>query len=363
MKKGMMIIMKLRKIIGLLIILISGVLFWMMAMLNQIGIADYHGAVSVRYSEPVLIRQEIEDIIEAMTSKNDVNIPEVTLWQKEEDILIRREERDAFVSLDLIMVAGDMSEVYPGPMAYGGYLSKEDDTGCVIDRNTADRLFGSENAVGMTIKFREKEYIIRGIMQESAGNTMMVQEEDTFSSEQNQKKYSCMELHFQDTGRGKFLAERFVLVNGFGTPAAYIDGYVYQKLSYLLIHIPLWFCALLIIIWSVRKVYSLKNSPLLILTGVLGIAVLSILLIKITNIHIYYPSSLIPNKWSDFDFWGDKIRGMVSSIGGREGVINYYKEVMLKRRLLFVVWGVVLATAAEGLLIKKVSGSYYSNCK
>lgn len=347
-----------RKILWKIILLILGIFLWIASIINQTYISDYHKAVSVRFDEPVLSKQEIDNIVEEMVSRMDNNIPEVTLWQRDDNIDITSENRNASIKLSLVTVIGDMSKVYPVPMLYGGFLSSEDDVGCVIDRATAYRLFGNTNVVGMKLNLNNREYIIRGVMKEVDSNIMMVQEETSSSMEVVGKRYSCMELCFKGTENAKMLAERFILSNGLGTPTTYIDGYINQKLSYMLIHFPIWLSALMIIFYAIRKVYSLKSSPVLVLVSLIGLFIISFLLIKMTKMHFYYPSSMIPNKWSDLDFWASKWKMITSPIIGKEGTKLYYKDIILRKRMYIVIIGVIVAVIAEVKAVKGVRHYY-----
>ncbi len=328
------------------------IIFWIISIMNQTYISDYHGAVSLRYKEPILTGQEINNIIKDMILKDDNNIPEVTLWQRAEDIIITNEKRNTSLSIGLITVAGDMTKVYPDSMLYGGYLPRGDDVGCVIDRNTAYKLFNTENVVGLSISLNNKEYIVRGIMKGMGSNTMIVQEEKQVPSKNESIKYSCMELVFSDTENAKYLAEKFINANSLGTPIVYIDGYMYQNISYLLIHIPIWFSALILIFHFARKVNKLKASLVLYVSGWFGIILLSAILIKITNVHINYSSSQLPTRWSDFDFWVNQWKMLKNSFSGTEGSILFYKDMMLKNRMVFVLSGVIIAVLSQAVGIK-----------
>jgi hypothetical protein len=158
-----------------------------------------------------------------------------------------------------------------------------------------------------------------------------------------------MELVFSDTENAKYLAEKFINTYSLGTPAVYIDGYMYQKISFLLVHIPLWFSAMLLILYFARKVNKLKASRVLFVSGWLGIILLSAILIRITNVHFYYSSSMLPTRWSDFDFWGNQWKMLKSSLGGTEGSILFYKDIMLKKRMVFVLSGVILAVLSQAV--------------
>lgn len=349
MKHKFELLRKYKKQIGKLTILIFGISTWTVAIINYSYISDYHGAVSIRYKEPILREQEIDHIVEEMISKENLNIPEVTLWQREEDIIISNQVTNSSVSIGLITVSGNMTKVYPKSMLYGGYLSKGDATGCVIDLHTAYQLFHSENAVGLTISLNHREYTVRGIMQGMGSNTVIVQSEKQRATQGEEIRYRCMELVFSDTENAKRLAENFIQSYGLGTPIASIDGYLYQKLSYLLIHIPLWLGAMLIVIYFARKVKQLKPSRVLFVSGWLGIILISVILIRITKVQFSFSSAMLPTRWSDFGFWGDQWKKLMTSFGGKEGSILIYKDIILKKRMLFVLSGVILAVLSQGV--------------
>lgn len=337
-----------KKFIGKLTLLGIGIICWMIAIMNQIFIDDYHGAVSIRYKEPQITARSIENIIDDMISREEHTIPEVTLWQRDEDILITNEDKKASIGIGLVTVVGDMSKVYPNAILYGGYLTRGDYEGCVIDKDTAYQLFGSENVVGLTIGLNQKEYTIAGVLQGLSSNTMIIQEEIQAASKVEGKKYSCMELAYSDTWEARRLAESFVNTYGLGTPVAYIDGYSYGKLSYFLIHLPLWFGALMLIVYFIRGVNTLEASRILYFSGWLGIILLGVLLFKITNVHIYFSGTMLPTRWSDFDFWGKQWKLLKASFGGREGSIILYKDMILTRRMTLVLTGALLAMLSLG---------------
>lgn len=349
MKRKITFHMNNRKLIWKLILLIFGSIFWIASILNQTYISDYHGAVSIRYQEPVLTAQEIDRIIKDMISKEDYNIPEVTLWQRDEGMILTNEVRNTSVSVGLITVSGDMAKVYANSVLYGAYLSKGDYFGCVIDRDTAYQLFHSENAVGLTISLNNRDYTVCGILQEMGSNTMIVQEEKQEVTKQEGKKYGCMELAYSDNENAKYLAENFIRSNSLGTPIAYIDGYMYQKLSFLLIHIPLWFSAILLILYIVRRVNKLRASRILFVSGWLGIILLSAILIRITNVRFYYSSSMLPTLWSDFEFWGNQWKQFKSSLDSVEGSILYYNDIVLIKRMVLVLSGAIIAVIAQAV--------------
>ncbi len=341
---------KVRKLFTLLL----GVFCWVVAIINQRYLAEYHGAVSVRNGEAIFTKQAIENVVEDMTQRKDSNIPEITLWKKEKDVLCANERINTSLTLSLVTVAGDINRIYPEPMLYGNALFNEDYEGCIIDRNTAYKLFRSESVVGMKINTAGREFIIRGVVKPTEGHAMIIRANKPELAEEKVVKYSCMELVFSNAQNATTSAKKFVSVSGNGNDNStyYIDGYLYQKLAERLIHIPIWFIALFIIGIFIIRVNSWKASPILFFGGCLMVIILGIIMTKLTDFHLYYPNSLIPNRWSDFDFWVRQWKEMMSSLKERSEMIQYGKEIMLRKRYLNVVGGVVIAVIVEGFLIK-----------
>lgn len=126
----------------------------------------------------------------------------------------------------------------------------------------------------------------------------------------------------------------------------------------MLIHIPLWVVAIITVVYFASRVKSLKASPLLFLTACVGLIILSLVLFRISNLHFYYPNSLISNRWSDFEFWISKCKTLRTSFTRREGRILLYKDIMLMKRMILVLMGSILTVGCHfGCLHFRVSGA------
>ena len=65
--------------------------------------------------------------------------------------------------------------------------------------------------------------------------------------------------------------------------------------------IALLLIAIKVIVYAMKA----KNKPILLFIYLCMIIILGTIFLKITNIKITIPLDMIPNKWSDFDFWGN----------------------------------------------------------
>lgn len=335
-----------------LIISALALAFWIGAIYNQKLMEASHGTIGVRYREAVITEQLINDILEGMRSKKDADIPQITLWKREEQARINNEELGRLSKVDLITVAGDMSQVCQDPVIIGGYLSPEDTVGCIIDRTTAYELYGSENIIGMELKLADQKYIVRGVLKATAESSMYINAGRKKGSYETET-YSCMELSFAESDKADVLAKNFIQTYGLGEPSEYYNGYRYQTISELLVHLPIWLCVFGIIIYSIRAVGRLKGSLFLSLIGYLVVIGLSLLLIRMANLRINIPDSMIPNRWSDLDFWVGKGKEFLMSLRGSSDTLRYYGETVPTRRLICIIAGVLVTVIAGRYIIKE----------
>ena len=61
---------------------------------------------------------------------------------------------------------------------------------------------------------------------------------------------------------------------------------------------------------------------------------------------------MLPTLWSDFDFWGNQWRMFKNSLGSIEGSILYYNDIMLIKRMVFVLSGVMIAVLSQAVGIR-----------
>lgn len=364
-----------------LLFLILGVLFWIIASYSQKQITYYHGSISVRYTNPILTMNKIQAVLEAMSVSKEPNIPDVTLWKSTEKIELRNSSLGRTAKCDLIEVNGDMSELFPGILLEGGYLSQEDFMGCVIDSETAFQIFSTLNVIGLTLEYHDTEYFIRGVLKTPNYNFMIIHSDNSkmiidnethsdsdkiINNEPNKTinndsdkalLYDCMELRFANQVEAKALAEEFVFANDLAEPSVYINGYLYQKLSKQIVNIPIWLFSFWLLWICLKVVYSYRKSYPLFLLNASVFLILAIIILKFVNFRIYIPREIIPNRWSDFDFWGILWSDIKASLAEREQIMQYYKDVLLRKEFHKAIVGSLLAAGLELCLFMRLSGS------
>ena len=190
--------------------------------------------------------------------------------------------------LDILTIKGSSNL-----LVKGSNLFADDLEGCLIDNDTSYKLFGSSNCVGREIVYNDRHLIVRGILKGSKAN-IMIQAIEGSSQVLNG-------LIIDGTGLTLNKIEDFKMKFGINEMA--INGNVYYIISKFISLIFPVITLVLILIKIIASLFKSKNKPVLVSIYILMAIASLFIFFKITNIKISIPLDMIPNKWSDFDFW------------------------------------------------------------
>lgn len=215
-------------------------------------------------------------------------------------------------------------------------LEENDETGCVIDKDTALELFGSENCAGSQLTVGEQIYEVRGV--ESWNQHMIF-------IRPPQKNLVCTQVLIR-VKNGQDLegtASDFLMGNGLS--GILVDD---SWLDVILPWFPVAFLVMLIITVS-RWLYEMEHGiwengfVIRILLWGIGLFFCARLLSNI-------PQSWLPDKWSDFSFWPGKIRKTMEAF---RWYIVFPKTMAQAERLMSGI-GCIIKCGAAALLIGAV---------
>ena len=175
----------------------------------------------------------------------------------------------------------------------GSNLFADDLEGCLIDNDTYYNLFGSSNCIGREIVYNDRTLVVRGILKGSKSNMIIQIPDDSM------KALDGLTIDGTDFTLNKI--EDFKM--RFGISELAINGNVYYMLAKFISMIFPIIALVLILIKVISSLFKSRNKPVLV--GIYIIMALTFVFIffKVTNIKISIPLDMIPNKWSDFDFW------------------------------------------------------------
>lgn len=231
-------------------------------------------------------------------------------------------------------------------------LEENDETGCVIDKDTALELFGSENCAGSQLTVGEQIYEVRGVVSWNQ-HTMLIRP--------SRKNQVCTQVLIRGK-KGQNLegaASDFLVGNGLS--GILVDD---SWLEVILPWFPVAFLVMLIItvsrwlyemeheIWKngiqrnrEKKIDFRKCSCFVIRILLWGIG-----LFFCVRLLSHIPQSWLPDKWSDFSFWPAKIRKTMEAF---RWYIMFPKTMAQAERLMSGI-GCIIKCGAAALLIGAV---------
>jgi len=172
-------------------------------------------------------------------------------------------------------------------------LFEDDMEGCLIDEDTSYKLFGSIHGIGKNIEYKGRNLVVRGIHKETKAN-VVVQPLDKDIIILDGITIDAKDINLNEI-------DEFKIQSGFKEFAIGGGGY-YVIARFLSLLFPI-IALILIITRVIVQAIKIREKPVLLVIYMIIILAIIFIFFKVTNINIKIPLDLIPNKWSDFDFW------------------------------------------------------------
>ena len=215
-------------------------------------------------------------------------------------------------------------------------LEENDETGCVIDKDTALELFSSENCAGSQLTVGEEIYEVRGVVSWNQHVVLI---------RPPQKNLVCTQVLIRGK-KGQDLegaASDFLMGNGLS--GILVDD---SWLNVILPWFPVAFLVMLIITVS-RWLHEMERGMWE--NGfVIRILLWGIGLFFCVRLLSHIPQNWLPDKWSDFSFWSGKIRKTMEAF---RWYIVFPKTMAQVERLMSGI-GCIIKCGAAALLIGAV---------
>ena len=238
----------------------------------------------------------------------------------------------------------------------GSNLFADDLEGCLIDNDTSYKLFGSSNCIGREIVYNDRTLVVRGILKGSKSNMIIQIPDDSM------KALDGLTIDGTDFTLNKI--EDFKM--RFGISELAINGNVYYMLAKFISMIFPIIALVLILIKVISSLFKSRNKPVLV--GIYIIMALTFVFIffKVTNIKISIPLDMIPNKWSDFDFWskmGKEYKEKIEYVlyMKKYGVDIYNIENLLKSVLYSIITIILFVINLKVIKIKDIKELIINN--
>lgn len=304
---------------------------WSVLLLQWRSLSVYSRQVGVRSEETFSVGQVMD-----YKEKNPDRNQEITAWSCKPEVSVRAEKRKETVQADVYHVYGAMQVVFPCPMAHGNYPYEADTKGCLISSGLAQQLYGAENVVGQSVVCQKKEWWIRGV----------IKEEDSFLAVCTQKRedsMTCLEVVGASRSPVNSIQQLAPQI-GMADISYVFDGSLAYTAARLLVGLPLFlFLCLMHQRTECEASQETFTSPLQAFLQKIWkkrkkfLWWLALFLVVLCFVRI--PDSLIPTKWSDFEFWSRRAQEIWQSWEVRLGTHRVYWEeevVQIVRQMMLV---------------------------
>ncbi|WP_343247227.1 ABC transporter permease [Diplocloster hominis] len=264
--------------------------------------------------EKPLTQQEIDNLREA---ENKREMPVLfTAWSQRKGTLAYP-ELNRETTADLVYINGDSNLLTAGT----NILTEDMKNGCLLSEDLALDLFGSTQVIGEKIKTDdESEYTVQGILTEgesltggeklagggkSAGGEKLavLQADKNITADQ----ISAAAGEEQTDENASEFAMRLGLDDEMVPMQKYSD-LAGAAISLLLVLIG----GSMILPW-LAELIRCRKQPFAAVFCLGLILLISLIFGKVSGIELKIPESMIPTRWSDFEFWGEWYRRSVKS--------------------------------------------------
>lgn len=213
------------------------------------------------------------------------------LWGQQDGVLIENRELGRRAVCGLLSLRGDSQLL----LGYGASLEEDDLEGCLLDSGTAMTLFGVPEPVGSRVSIDDRQYTVRGCFQTR-------QPLAAVRAGAREGGLNRLTLRTPQGEHPRLAAEDFAARNGLsgawsrpGDLAALAKGFSLLPVAVLLLDL------------LARSAGAALSQPVgrwrfwlyAALAGGFWFA-----LLWLTEFSFQVPEEMIPNRWSDFDFWG-----------------------------------------------------------
>lgn len=250
-----------------------------------------------------------------------------------------------------------------------GELLPDDLTGCILSSEAAWQLFGETSVIGGEVAYNDRIYYVRGVYENETANIILPAKtlfEDANNAQEETEGDMAPLLGGISDGEAVFDKLIVKPMQEGSVRSEYVQAFenrwglndktdclIYQRLAnFFMMLIP----ALLfiyILIKALIYIYRNRYRPFWMAVGLAAAAVMFFMFFVICQTSPSIPSDMIPNRWSDFDFWGDLIDTFRTSIqhilfsNKTEIELIYFKPLVSMAG--YLLGGVILFTAVVWL--------------
>ncbi|WP_079699356.1 MULTISPECIES: ABC transporter permease [Oscillospiraceae] len=326
------------------LLLLSLAAGWLITLQSVGRLERVPATVQLRYREEAFSPRELDEIAGSEAQQGSGALP-LTAFGQQEQKKVSTEAPAREAQLTLLWTWGRMDRAMSAPLLSGYYPAAGGD-GCVVDESAAYRLWGSRQVTGETLRYDGKDYTVRGVS-EAAGGVVLL------PAAAEQRVLSTLALEPPPGKDRRAAAEEFRVRHALEEADAILLLGGFNSLGRLLLFLPFLILACVLLWLLLQALWRLRHMPFLFALDLGALVLILVLAFWLSGVRISFPQSMVPTRWSDFEFW----QRLFSSWG--ESLVELLRSEKLIPDLLYwkewgkAAGGALLSSLAMVLLIKR----------
>ena len=267
-------------------LVLAMIICWLLSIGYTNRLASVKNTFNIYFDEEEYVPADIYKMQQEEKDKD--NSLAFTGWYEKEKQSVLNNNLNRTIESNIMFICGNSYLIAEGPI-----LFEDDIKGCLIDEETAYKLFGSYDVIGNTIIYDNREFIIRGIHRAMEDTIIMQAESDS------KDKIQGLLIDISNDGieKVKHISERY------GMKEYGVNSAVYYNLGKMCTSLLPLIILLIIVCSALKKALEIKDRPILFILSIIMIILWITAFFFITKYKISIPVDILPNKWSDFDYW------------------------------------------------------------
>ena len=311
---------------------------WSICLASAQELYNLQTSMELRYNKPTLTFNQLEKIQKEEADHEKRLMDNLLACEQTQQVDLKNKNLDTNTRTTMIHVFGDIQLLISKQQIVSGeFIYQGDSEGAIISKKVAYDLWGSLDVVGKEFSDKNKDYIVRGILDEEVPAVIV----QLSKADEELIKMSQLRVQFINSEniqrqleilRGRYELEDTVVIN-------------LSRISIILsqiIYLPMWIVG----IWGLIKLYKLLYDTYrywvaaLLLMLIIGIA--TWIIGRLMSIQFDIPSYLTPNQWSDFEFWSRLWEELRSNYLEVQSLPKYLPDLWREKtiRMVLGTWGI-----------------------
>ena len=306
-----------------IVLVLAMIICWLLSIGYTNRLASVKNTFNIYFDEEEYVPADIYKMQQEEKDKD--NSLAFTGWYEKEKQSVLNNNLNRTIESNIMFICGNSYLIAEGPI-----LFEDDIKGCLIDEETAYKLFGSYDVIGNTIIYNNRELMIRGIHRAMEDTIIMQAESDS------KDKIQGLLIDISNDGieKVKHISERY------GIKEYGVNSAVYYNLGKMCTSLLPLIILLIIVCSALKKALEIKDRPILFILSIIMIILWITAFFFITKYKISIPVDILPNKWSDFDYWKKFFQECIDKIK----YVIYMKKYMIDIYVISYLSKIALCT-------------------